>query len=49
MANSLIEMYVKFVSLEEVRELFDKMPQQDVFPWTMMLVSYVMQKATDEV
>ncbi|XAR70901.1 hypothetical protein NMG60_11027939 [Bertholletia excelsa] len=37
LGNALIEMYAKCGSMEEARQLFDKMPNKDVISWSTMI------------
>ncbi|XP_057873039.2 pentatricopeptide repeat-containing protein At3g12770 [Cryptomeria japonica] len=39
-ATALVDMYAKCGSIDKARELFDKMPQRDVFSWTAMIAGY---------
>jgi pentatricopeptide repeat protein len=39
-ANALIDMYAKCGSIENARELFEKMLQQDVVSWTTLIAGY---------
>ncbi|XP_059068267.1 pentatricopeptide repeat-containing protein At4g13650-like [Cryptomeria japonica] len=39
-ATALIDMYAKCGSLDKARELFDRMPQKNVFSWTAMIAGY---------
>ncbi|XP_057868859.1 pentatricopeptide repeat-containing protein At2g22070 [Cryptomeria japonica] len=39
--NRLLEMYAKSGSLTDARQVFDKMPERDIFSWTAMFVGYV--------
>ncbi|XP_057821304.2 pentatricopeptide repeat-containing protein At3g12770-like isoform X2 [Cryptomeria japonica] len=39
-ASALVDMYAKCGSIDQARELFDKMPQRDVVSWTAMIVGY---------
>lgn len=38
--NALLNMYVKCGSLVDARQVFDKMHNQDMFTWTIMLAGY---------
>jgi len=40
LGNALIDMYVKCGSVENGRDMFDKMPQRDVVSWTSMIAGY---------
>lgn len=40
MKNNLIDLYAKCGSMDKVHELFDKMTQLIVVPWTAMIVAY---------
>eukprot|EP01018_Ginkgo_biloba_P008630 Gb_28771 [translate_table: standard] len=40
--NALVDMYAKCGSIENARQVFDKMPRQDVISWTAMIVGYAM-------
>lgn len=35
--TALVDMYAKCGSIEEARELFDRMPERDAFAWTVMI------------
>ncbi|XP_057873083.2 putative pentatricopeptide repeat-containing protein At3g23330 [Cryptomeria japonica] len=39
-ATALVDMYAKCRNIDKARELFDKMPQRDVFSWTAMIAGY---------
>ncbi|XP_057853781.2 pentatricopeptide repeat-containing protein At5g66520 [Cryptomeria japonica] len=39
-ATALINMYAKCGSIDKARELFDIIPQRDVFSWTAMIAGY---------
>ncbi|XP_057873023.2 pentatricopeptide repeat-containing protein At4g30700-like [Cryptomeria japonica] len=39
-ATALVDMYAKCGSIDKARELFDRMPQKDVFMWTAMIAGY---------
>ncbi|XP_057833042.2 pentatricopeptide repeat-containing protein At1g11290, chloroplastic [Cryptomeria japonica] len=39
-ATALVDMYAKCGSINKARELFDRMPQRDVFSWNAMIVGY---------
>ncbi|KAH9310531.1 hypothetical protein KI387_025566, partial [Taxus chinensis] len=39
-ASALVDMYAKCGSIHKARELFDKMPHKNVFPWTAMIAGY---------
>lgn len=39
-ANTLVDMYVKCGSIENAREVFDRMPCLDVVSWNAMIVGY---------
>eukprot|EP01018_Ginkgo_biloba_P002748 Gb_11040 [translate_table: standard] len=41
-ANALLDMYAKCGSIEQARDLFDKMHQRDVISWTAMISGYAM-------
>eukprot|EP01018_Ginkgo_biloba_P041292 Gb_07260 [translate_table: standard] len=47
-ANSLVDMYAKCGSIENARNVFDKMHQRDVVSWTAMILAYA-QNGYDEV
>eukprot|EP01018_Ginkgo_biloba_P011199 Gb_27469 [translate_table: standard] len=47
-ANALVDMYTKCGSIEKARELFDKMPKQDVVLWTEMVAGYAQNGHVDE-
>ncbi|KAH9322937.1 hypothetical protein KI387_017576, partial [Taxus chinensis] len=38
--SALVDLYAKCQSIHKVHELFDKMPQKTVFPWTTTIVGY---------
>eukprot|EP01018_Ginkgo_biloba_P021727 Gb_04028 [translate_table: standard] len=40
--NALIDMYARCGSLEDARQVFDKMYRRDVVSWTAMIVGYAM-------
>eukprot|EP01018_Ginkgo_biloba_P002731 Gb_33134 [translate_table: standard] len=40
--NALIDMYAKCGSIENARDVFDKMPQRDVVSWNTMIAGYAM-------
>eukprot|EP01018_Ginkgo_biloba_P005078 Gb_12201 [translate_table: standard] len=46
--NALIDMYAKCESLEDARQLFDKMPHRDVVSWNVILASYAQMGNCDE-
>ena len=39
--SSLIEMYVKYGSLKDARDVFDEMPFHDVVSWTALITGFV--------
>ncbi|XP_057854806.2 pentatricopeptide repeat-containing protein At5g27110 [Cryptomeria japonica] len=39
-ATALVDMYAKCGSIDKARELFDKMPQKNVFSWTAMIAGF---------
>ncbi|XP_057837814.1 pentatricopeptide repeat-containing protein At3g24000, mitochondrial-like [Cryptomeria japonica] len=39
-ASALVDMYAKCGSIDKARELFDRMPQRNVFSWTAMVAGY---------
>ncbi|XP_057845150.2 pentatricopeptide repeat-containing protein At3g12770-like [Cryptomeria japonica] len=39
-ASALVDMYAKCGSVAKARELFDEMPQRNVFSWTAMVAGY---------
>eukprot|EP01018_Ginkgo_biloba_P010349 Gb_07336 [translate_table: standard] len=41
-ANALVDMYAKCGSIENARDMFDKMSQRDVVSWTAMIGGYAM-------
>ncbi|XP_059066134.1 pentatricopeptide repeat-containing protein At1g31430-like [Cryptomeria japonica] len=47
-ANALVDMYAKCGSIRKARELFDKIPQRDVFSWTAMIAGYTQNGVLDE-
>eukprot|EP01018_Ginkgo_biloba_P027015 Gb_10922 [translate_table: standard] len=40
--NALVDMYAKCGSIEEARDVFDKMRKRDVVSWTAMIAGYVL-------
>ncbi|XP_057849795.1 pentatricopeptide repeat-containing protein At3g26782, mitochondrial isoform X1 [Cryptomeria japonica] len=46
--TSLINMYAKCASISKAREIFDKMPQANVFTWTAMITGYAQNGFLDE-
>ncbi|XP_057837432.2 pentatricopeptide repeat-containing protein At1g11290, chloroplastic-like [Cryptomeria japonica] len=38
--NALVDMYAKCEKIDKAHELFDRMPQRDVFSWNAMIVGY---------
>eukprot|EP01018_Ginkgo_biloba_P013352 Gb_31457 [translate_table: standard] len=38
--SALVDMYCKFVSFENARQAFDKMPERDLVSWTMIIAGY---------
>eukprot|EP01018_Ginkgo_biloba_P012108 Gb_38817 [translate_table: standard] len=42
LGNGLVDMYAKCGSIEIARNMFDKMPRQDVVSWTVMISGYAM-------
>ncbi|EXC01449.1 hypothetical protein L484_022020 [Morus notabilis] len=46
--NAMLDMYVKCGSVEDAKELFDKMPERDVVSWTTMLDGYTRMGKYDE-
>eukprot|EP01018_Ginkgo_biloba_P028267 Gb_24755 [translate_table: standard] len=46
--TALIDMYVKCKSIENARQVFDKMPVRDVVLWTAMIVGYVQNGLANE-
>ncbi|KAH9310397.1 hypothetical protein KI387_025432 [Taxus chinensis] len=46
--SALVDMYVKCGTIHKARELFDKMPQKNVFSWTAMIVGYAQNGVLDE-
>eukprot|EP01018_Ginkgo_biloba_P026598 Gb_12372 [translate_table: standard] len=40
-ANSLVAMYAKCRTIEDARQVFDKIPRRDVVSWTAMITGYV--------
>eukprot|EP01018_Ginkgo_biloba_P012918 Gb_21949 [translate_table: standard] len=47
-ANALIDVYAKCGSIENARNLFDKMHQRDVVSWTVMIAGYAQNKDTNK-
>ncbi|PKI43091.1 hypothetical protein CRG98_036570 [Punica granatum] len=47
-SNNLIHMYVNFLSLEEARRVFDKMPSRSVVSCTTMITGYARSGFVDE-
>ncbi|CAM6050493.1 unnamed protein product [Sphagnum compactum] len=39
--NSLVDMYAKCGSIEDARQVFDRMPRRDVVAWNAMIFGYV--------
>ncbi|XP_057873045.2 pentatricopeptide repeat-containing protein At3g24000, mitochondrial-like [Cryptomeria japonica] len=39
-ATALVDMYAKCGSIDKAHEIFDRMPQRDVFSWTAMITGY---------
>jgi pentatricopeptide repeat protein len=46
--SSLVDMYVKCGSLEDARQVFDKMSERDVVSWTAMVAGYAQGGLFDE-
>ncbi|KAJ0987784.1 hypothetical protein J5N97_006140 [Dioscorea zingiberensis] len=40
LVNAMLDMYVKCGSMEDAKQLFDKMTERDAFSWTTMLAGY---------
>jgi len=40
---SLVDMYAKCWSIEDVRKVFNKMPSQNVVAWTTMILGHVLK------
>jgi pentatricopeptide repeat protein len=38
--NALVDMYAKCGSIEDARQVFEEMPEQDVISWTMIISGY---------
>ncbi|XP_057865082.2 pentatricopeptide repeat-containing protein At2g13600 [Cryptomeria japonica] len=47
-ASALVDMYVKCGSVENARELFEKIPQRDVVSWTAMIAGYAQNGLLEE-
>ncbi|XP_057840102.1 pentatricopeptide repeat-containing protein At1g15510, chloroplastic [Cryptomeria japonica] len=47
-ASALLDMYVKWGSVQKARELFDKMPQRNVVSWNSMITGYTQNGALDQ-
>jgi pentatricopeptide repeat protein len=45
---SLVNMYAKCNSVEDARQVFDKMPERNVVSWTAMITGYALQECGDE-
>ncbi|XP_059069450.1 pentatricopeptide repeat-containing protein At2g39620-like [Cryptomeria japonica] len=46
--SALVDMYTKCGRIDKARELFDKMPQRDVFSWTAMISGYAQNGFVDK-
>eukprot|EP01018_Ginkgo_biloba_P011196 Gb_27462 [translate_table: standard] len=46
--NTLVNMYAKCGSLLNARRVFDQVPEQDVFSWTVMIAAYARQEHARE-
>lgn len=46
--SSLIDMYVKCGSVEDARQVFDKLHQRDVVSWNAMILGYAQSGQVDE-
>ncbi|XP_059069535.1 pentatricopeptide repeat-containing protein At1g11290, chloroplastic-like [Cryptomeria japonica] len=47
-ATALVDMYAKCGSIDKARELFDKMPQRNVFSWTALISGYAQNGFADK-
>jgi pentatricopeptide repeat protein len=47
-ANALVDMYGKCGSIDDARNIFDKMPQRDVISWNAMIAGYAQSEHIDE-
>jgi pentatricopeptide repeat protein len=47
-ASALVDMYVKCHSIEDARQVFDKMPERNVVTWTAMVAGYMQNGFVDE-
>ncbi|KAH9301089.1 hypothetical protein KI387_012672, partial [Taxus chinensis] len=48
LGNMLINMYAKCGDLADAREVFDKMSEQDVCSWTIIIAAYARQGFAEE-
>eukprot|EP01018_Ginkgo_biloba_P019081 Gb_13190 [translate_table: standard] len=48
LGNALLDMYTKCGSLENARNVFDKMPQRDALSWTVMIAAYARHRYAAE-
>ncbi|XP_057837922.1 pentatricopeptide repeat-containing protein At4g02750 [Cryptomeria japonica] len=46
--NALLDMYAKCGSIENAKDLFDRMPQHDVISWNTMITGYAMNGSGKE-
>ncbi|XP_057852128.2 pentatricopeptide repeat-containing protein At3g24000, mitochondrial [Cryptomeria japonica] len=47
-SNALVTMYGKCGSMDDARQVFDEMPEQDVVSWTAMITGYVQNGYEEE-
>eukprot|EP01018_Ginkgo_biloba_P001839 Gb_27521 [translate_table: standard] len=48
LANTLVDMYAKCRSIEDARNVFDEMPQRNVFSWNAMIAGYAQNGHVDK-
>jgi pentatricopeptide repeat protein len=48
-ANSLVDMYAKCGSIDDVQGMFSKMPSQDVVTWTHVIGMCAMQEGAKDI
>jgi pentatricopeptide repeat protein len=46
--SALVDMYAKFGSIEDARDVFDKMPQRDLVLWNAMITAYAKNEPVEE-